>query len=97
MFFWTPRAMIKVEINGKWDEYPIQWDEKTFFWRYEANKYALDKSKEWLSKKSQIKKGRIFTKEEWVIHKICLTIAWILGISFVLVSAFLLITLGVNP
>lgn len=88
---WTPKAIIRMEINGKWEEYPVQWDEKYFFLRSEANKYALKKAKEWLSRNTQIKEKRIFTKEEWVIHNITLTIAWILIVSFGILTIFVLL------
>ena len=77
-----------MEINGVWDDYPVQWDEKTFLLRSEADKFALIKAKEWLSKNSSIKLNRIFTEEEWAIHKICLTFLWIVGIGFGIVIIF---------
>ncbi|MBW6442005.1 hypothetical protein K0B04_03855 [Patescibacteria group bacterium] len=80
-----------MDINGKWEDFPIQWDEKTFFFRHDANNYALQKSKECLSENTQIKKNKIFTKEEWVIHKICVVISWALIISFSLVTIIALI------
>lgn len=83
---WTPKAVISIEINGKWEDYPVQWDEKDFFFRHEANKYALKKSKEWLSRNTQIKEKRIFTKGEWVEHKISLALAWIIGFLFLVVA-----------
>ncbi len=67
-----------METNGVWDDYPVQWDEKKFVFRSEADKYALLKAKEWLSKNSNIKLKRIFTEEEWVIHKICIVFLWMI-------------------
>lgn len=71
-----------MEINGKWDEYPVQWDEETFFFRHKANKYALKKAKEWLSRNSGIKTRRIFTEAEWAEHRTALVAAWFLIILF---------------
>jgi type IV secretory pathway component VirB8 len=75
-----------MEINGKWEEYPVQWDEETFFLRRKANEYALKKSKEWLSENTGIKEKRIFTEAEWFEHKASLAFAWIITILFVVVA-----------
>jgi hypothetical protein len=82
---WTPKAVIKMKINEKWEEYPVQWDEETFFLRHKANEYALKKSKEWLSRNSQIKEKRIFTESEWFEHKVSMFFAWIITVLFVAV------------
>lgn len=77
-----------METNGVWDDYPVQWDEKKFVFRSEADKYALLKAKEWLSKNSNIKLKRIFTEEEWAVHKLALTTALVLIISFGILVIF---------
>lgn len=92
--FFTPKAIIRMEINGVWDDYPVQWDERTFILRSEADKYALLKAKEWLSRNSNIKLGRIFTEEEWFIHRLCLIFLWIIGIGFGLALIFGIISSG---
>ena len=88
---WTPKAIISMEINGKWEDYPVQWDEKDFFFRHKANEYALKKAKEWLSRNTNIKERRIFTEAEWVEHRISVAIAWILVVSFILVATTVVI------
>ncbi len=77
-----------MEINGVWEDYPVQWDERTFILRSEADKYALLKAKEWLSRNSNIKLKRIFTEEEWFIHRLALTTAWILIVGFGILVIF---------
>jgi len=83
-----------MEINGIWDDYPVQWDEKTFLLRSEADKYALLKTKEWLSRNSNIKLTRIFTEEEWFIHRLCLTFLWVMAAGFGIAVIFGLISSG---
>lgn len=77
-----------METNGVWDDYPVQWDEKTFLLRSEADKYALLKAKGWLSKNSDIKLKRIFTEEEWFIHRLCLTFLWVMAAGFGIMIIF---------
>ena len=86
---WTPKAIIRRKEGEKWEDFPMQWGEETFFSRKKADDYALIKSKEWLSRNSGIKEKRIFTKEEWGSHQL----AVFLGLLF-LVPIVLAIVIG---
>ncbi len=86
---WTPKAIIRKKEGEKWEDFPMQWGDETFFSRRKADDYALIKAKQWLSGNSGIKEKRIFTKEEWASHKL----AVFLGLLF-LVPVILAIILG---
>ena len=86
---WTPKAIIRRREGNKWEDFPMQWGDETFFSRKKADDYALIKSKQWLSGNSGIKESRIFTKEEWVSHKLAI----FLGLLF-LVPLIMLVIIG---
>lgn len=87
---WTPKAIIRRSEGERWEDFPMQWGEETFFSRKKADDYALIKAKQWLSGNSGIKEKRIFTTEEWTSHKL----AVFLGLLF-LIPIIIAIFLGI--